>query len=272
MNLVNPDTPIPDILELFNRDGYVVMEDALTSAQVAEVSSAYDRELAAYLETNPLKTGALRAEVKRILEKGPEFELLMDNPPVFRVAREVIGADIELASAGELDYKLPRTPSFIGWHNDFAWMVNVPYPRQNFWVRCTYFLSDVTQNNGPFTLLPGTHLRDHKCPDLRDEHGQPHYLEGQIGITGKAGSCLINHTEIWHCNSANRGDRPRRLIMLLYKHAWMKQWAGGYEDGSLGAYATTPEFAARQTDPIRRQLTGGYAWNYNADHFPAGKR
>lgn len=269
MNVVNSDTPLDAILELFHRDGYVVMENALSPAQVAEISAAYDRELSAQLAASPLKPGALRAEVPRILERGAEFEPMMDHPPVFRVARAVIGADIELATSGELDYKLPRTPSFIGWHNDFAWMVNVPYPRQNFWVRCTYFLSDVTEENGPFTLLPGTHLLDHKCPDLRDENGQPLYQPGQIGITGKAGSCLINHTEIWHCNSANRSDAPRRLIMILYKHAWMKQWAGGDEDGSLGAYATTPEFAARQIDPVRRQLTGAYPWNHGADHFPA---
>ena len=29
--------------------------------------------------------------------------------------------------------------------------------------------------------------------------------------------------------------------MICYKHAWMKQWQDGYQ--------TSPEFAARQTDP-----------------------
>ena len=38
-------------------------------------------------------------------------------------------------------------------------MTDVPYPRQNFWVRCTYFLGDVRDDTGPFTLLPGTHLQ-----------------------------------------------------------------------------------------------------------------
>ena len=48
---------------------------------------------------------------------------------------------------------------------------------------------------------------------------------------------------------------------LLYKHAWMKQWQEGYE--------TTPEFAARQADPIRRQLTGSLVWHHGREHFPA---
>jgi ectoine hydroxylase len=260
VNHVTPDTPLNEIVRLLQRDGYVLMENALTPEQVRELSAAYDRQLALH----PPAPGATRVEVKRILEQDPVFEPLMDLPAVFPVARALIGADIELASSGELDHKLPNTPAYISWHNDFQWMVDVPYPRQNFWVRCTYFLSDVTPEMGPFTLLPGTHLADQACPsDFTAPDGQPRVMEGQIGITGPAGSCLINNTEIWHTNTPNRSDRPRRLIMILYKHAWMKQWQDGYE--------TTPEFAARQTDPVRRQLTGNLVWHYGADHFPAAR-
>jgi ectoine hydroxylase len=257
MNRVTPRTPLPEILELMQRDGYVLMENSLSPAQVAEMSAAYDVQLALY----PPREGALRVEVKRILERNSVFEALMDLPAVFSVARALIGADIELASSGELDHKLPHTRAYIGWHNDFLWMVNVPYPRQNFWVRCTYFLSDVTDEMGPFTLLPGTHRASHACPQEYNEAGQPQSIDSRIGITGPAGSCLINNTEIWHTNTPNRSDRPRRLIMILYKHAWMKQWQDGYE--------TTPEFAARQTDPIRRQLCGCLTWHYGESHFPA---
>lgn len=258
MNRVTQQTPLSEVVALIERDGYALMENALAPAQVATISAAYDRELA----RQPAKPGALRAEVKRILEQGPEFETLIDNSPVFRVARTVIGADIELASGGELDHKLPHTPAYIGWHNDFQWMVNTPYPRQNFWIRCTYFLSDVTADMGPFTLLPGSHREERACPqDWRDETGQPLTQPGQIGITGPAGSCLINNTEIWHTNSPNKSDMPRRLIMVLYKHAWMKQWQEGYE--------TSPEFAADQTDPLRKQLTGRISWHQVEAQFPA---
>jgi ectoine hydroxylase len=257
MNRVTPDTPLDTVMELMRKDGYVLMENALTPEQVATISAAYD----AQLSPHPPKAGALRIELKRILERDPAFEPLMDHPPVLSVARALIGADIELATAGELDHKLPRTPAYIGWHTDFLWMGNVPYPRQNFWVRCTYFISEVTPDMGPFTLLPGTHLAGHACPQDFNASGQPREIEGMVGITGPAGSCLINNTEIWHTNTPNRSDRPRRLIMVLYKHAWMKQWQEGYE--------TTPDFAARQTDPIRRQLCGACVWHHGESNFPA---
>ncbi|MDX1934726.1 MAG: phytanoyl-CoA dioxygenase family protein [Capsulimonadales bacterium] len=257
MNRVSPQTPLSAVLEPFERDGYVLMENALTPAQLTELNDAYDRQLT--LHPRPPK--ATRVEVPRILEQDPAFEPLMDLRPVFRVARAIIGADIELATGGELDHKFAKTPAYIGWHGDFQWMVNVPFPRQNYFVRCVYFMTDVEPDMGPFTLLPGTHRADGPCPGWKDETGQPAYREGQIGITGPAGSCLICNTEIWHTNCPNTADRDRRLIMILYKHAWMKQWQEGYE--------TTPEFAARQTDPLRRQLTGGYVWHYDERHFPA---
>ena len=36
MNRVTPQTPLDDIVELMQRDGYVVMDNALTPRQVAE--------------------------------------------------------------------------------------------------------------------------------------------------------------------------------------------------------------------------------------------
>jgi ectoine hydroxylase-related dioxygenase (phytanoyl-CoA dioxygenase family) len=256
VNRVTPETPLPEVVDLFHRDGYVVMENALTAAQVEALSYAYDRQLALH----PPAAGARHRDIPRILERDPVFEQLMDNPPVFRVAHGILGADIELATGGELDYKPPQTPAHVGWHNDFPRLLNVPYPRRlHFWVRCVYFMSDVSADMGPFTLLPGTHLKEHVCPE--DFRQPPRRIEGQLGITGKAGTCLINNTEIWHTNWPNESDRPRRLIMLLYKHAWMKQAGSGY--------AMIPDFVARQTEPIRRQLVGQFPWDGDFDRFPA---
>ena len=261
MNRVTPLTPPEDTLALLARDGYVLMENALSPPQVAQIREAYDAEIA---QSNA-SADARRIEIKRILEKGDVFAQLMDLPTVFPLVRQIIGADIELASGGELDHKAGPAPAHIGWHNDFQWMTNVPYPRQNYWIRCTYFLGDVSEQMGPFTLLPGSHLNDRACPtDWATADGQPLPIEGQIGIVGEAGSCLINNTEIWHTNTPNRTTESRRLIMLLYKHAWMKQWQEGYE--------ISPEFAAAQTDELRRQLCGQFVWHHGANEFPAFHR
>ena len=63
------------------------MENALTPAQIAALSPAYDAQLAQH----PPTPGATRVEVPRILERDARFESLMDNAPVFEVARGVFG-------------------------------------------------------------------------------------------------------------------------------------------------------------------------------------
>ena len=259
INRVKPETPLDEILPLMERDGYVLMENALPSERLGRLQEAYCRQL----EAHPREEGVRIQRLKRAVERGPEFEDLMDWRPTFRVARAVIGADIELSDGGQLDYKYAHTPAHIGWHNDFKWMVNVPYPRQNFWIRCTYFIRDVTEDMGPFTLLPGSHNAEGVCPDDYNdrETRQPTAIPGQLAMTGRAGSCLINNTEIQHTNTPNRSDRDRALIMICYKHAWMKQWQDGNE--------LSAEFAKRQTEPIRRQLCGLMTWHQGEEHFPA---
>ena len=259
VNRVKPETPLDEILQFMERDGYVLMENALPPDRLEPIQEAYDRQLLAH----PREKGVGRFELKRVLELGPEFEELMDWRPVFQVTRALIGADIELSYGGVLDHKYAHAPAHIGWHNDFKWMVNVPYPRQNFWIRCTYFIRDITEEMGPFTLLPGSHKAEHVCPDDYNdlETRQPSTIPGQLAMTGPAGSCLINNTEIRHTNTPNRSDRDRALIMICYKHAWMKQWQEGYE--------LSAEFASRQTDLVRRQLCGLMTWHKGEEHFPA---
>lgn len=66
MNRVTPDTPLDDVLALLERDGYVLMENALAPpAQVQSLSDAYDDQSALH----PPAPGVLRVEVPRILER-----------------------------------------------------------------------------------------------------------------------------------------------------------------------------------------------------------
>ena len=106
MNRVIPETPLEETARLIQRDGYALMENALAAAQISDLSEAYDRQL----DLHSPQLGATRLEVPRILERDPAFEILMDLPTVFPVARALIGADIELARAGNSIINSPALP------------------------------------------------------------------------------------------------------------------------------------------------------------------
>ena len=48
MNRVTRNTPIENVLTLFARDGYVLLEDALTGDQIADLSAACDERARRY--------------------------------------------------------------------------------------------------------------------------------------------------------------------------------------------------------------------------------
>ena len=49
MNRVTPQTPLDEVLTLMRRDGYVLMEDALTPAQIETLTGPYNQQLAQHL-------------------------------------------------------------------------------------------------------------------------------------------------------------------------------------------------------------------------------
>lgn len=250
------EAQLPAILNAMAEYGYVIIREALGADTLAAMLPRYHELMASPIE-EATATGGRHGlvELPRIVERDPVFEQLMDWPATFPIARQVIGADITLAASGEAYFSPPQMPAWISWHNDFAWMVDVPLPRQNFWVRTTYLLDDVDDDTGPMTVIPGSHRSTEPPPaNWSDVQGQPIIPDHAVRFTGKAGDCFINNTEIWHTNTPNTSDRARKLIMLTYKHAWMKAWE---ENG----HTITPAFAQRQTDPRRRQLCGVGVWH-----------
>ncbi len=245
--------PLPaDALDRFASDGFVRLPGALTTAQVAACRSAFDRLLDPLVAAGPREV----YEATRIIEREPAFLDLAAHPVTLALVRRVIGRDVTLASAGEAYLNPPGARAYISWHGDFQWLVDVPYPRQNFWVRATWFMDDVDADTGPMTALPGTHRETRPCPcaELTLPDGQPREMPGAVAFTGRAGDLVLNHTELWHTNTPNRSPRPRRLAMFIYKHAWMRPWESGEHEIS-------PAFATAQEDPVRRQLCGVGRWN-----------
>ena len=250
-----------DLLTEFDRDGYVAIRGALAGGALRACQEAYERLLA-----GPLQEGERKPVYRatRIIEREPAFTELIDHPSLLPLLRTVIGRDVTLASAGEAYWNPAGAKAFISWHGDFQWMVDVPHPRQNFWVRATWLLDDVDADTGPMTVLPGSHREPHPCPDdLTGPDGQPREIPGQVALTGKAGDLFLNHTELWHTNTANRGTRPRKLAMMTFKHAWMRQWGQGHE--------VSAAFAEAQTDPIRRQLCNAGDWHVFDGQWPCAR-
>ena len=186
------------------------------------------------------------------------------DPVILALAVLQLGPDIELASPGEIDRKLPRSEaSECGWHTDFTWMPFVPRPRPFFWLTAYFFVTDITEDSGPLWVVPGSHRWVAEPDDavVRWTHSG-NQIPGVRPLTGPAGTLMLFNNEIWHRSPPNVSSVDRLVLRVHVKPSWMKAWGHGLID---------PQGALMAIDePHARQVTGSLdyddvPWEYGDD-------
>ncbi len=133
----------------------------------------------------------------------------------------------------------------------------VPDERGNTVCNSVWMLDDFTEDNGALRIVPGSHLWK-RLP----EPGA--VVEGEVLVTGKAGTVVVMNAHMWHGGSGNRTDRPRRAMHVYYtrgdkpQQQYQKQWV-------------RPEVQARLSPVGRRLLALDDARNDELSAAGAGK-
>ena len=86
-----------------------------------------------------------------------------------------------------------------------------------------FFLDDVTLENGPLEVVPGTHngplyslWHDGVFTGAVSSEVELEKKEGAISCTGRAGSACLMHSKLLHGSSSNRTKLPRSLFIVSY--------------------------------------------------------
>ena len=189
-------------------DGWVLLHGVLGTAQVAELRGAVDAAVAAQAEGVEVRAGTVTIRDATVL--GAPVQALGAIPPVVAAVREVLGPEPVVVSS------LMRNPvgatAQQGLHVDWAGPIAPGHDQQ---VQAMFFLDDVTADNGPPRVVPGTHrcgsIPPKNLTDPRARHRDEHC------VVGPAGSVLVFSSHTWHSGTANTSGRPRRVITLTYR-------------------------------------------------------
>ena len=223
--------------------GYTLVPGAIPPALLTPLRQRFDELIADYrnVPTAVYYPETQAIDLNRLFELDPIFEELMDLSSVFPLAEEVFEGEIELLGSAIGNYTPPQAAPRGGWHHDGSG-----------YIRFTFFLSDLTEAEGPTAIVPGTHHAEALPPSwMNDDAGLPRAVPGMMPAMGAAGTCLVNNTLLWHTGTPNQSDQPRRIIWVVYKHT-------SWEKPPQEHLIYTPEFALRQTNPHRRRLCGLY--------------
>jgi ectoine hydroxylase-related dioxygenase (phytanoyl-CoA dioxygenase family) len=227
-------------VDAFQRDGYLVVENAVTPDQLSRLKA----DLAGWVEESRTHSEPFGPET---LDGRPRFDMgeehTADHPALRRVnnpsdisdsylqvmrnartvdiVADLIGPDVKFHHC-KINVKLPGTKTEVAYHQDFAF---TPHTNDDV-VTALLMMDDVTEENGCLMVVPGTHRGPmHTLFDggtfvgkMRPET-EAKMKSRQIPVTGPAGAVCLMHTRLAHGSAPNSSDRPRGLYICVYTAA-----------------------------------------------------
>jgi ectoine hydroxylase-related dioxygenase (phytanoyl-CoA dioxygenase family) len=231
-------------IELFRRDGFVVIGDVLNTEQIARLADGCSdvvSEIVALDKDNTGNRGAQRysfggSSLTRSQLHRPAWQMLLEISPVTDLVSALFGSDAYILRAASGDFCLPGTVDYQRLHADVRDWVSAsasPFsafhdPSGNITIRdlpcpyiCVNFLpQDVTRLNGPTRQIPGTQNSRAIIPGLADE---PEWMRLSTVCPAPAGSIMIRDTRAWHGGTPNLSDATRAIPNLEFYAPWFRE-------------------------------------------------
>jgi ectoine hydroxylase-related dioxygenase (phytanoyl-CoA dioxygenase family) len=203
-----------DALVAFERDGYVVLEDAIDAELVAELLAAIDRVM---VDADiPFGTnGFLGFHTRRIfnlLPRDPLFARVPLHPAVLPLVEQVLDPQCLLSSLTAIEMQPGQEAQPL--HADDG---SIALPRPHPTVVCValWALTDFDHANGATRLVPGSHRRDRRPAKGEQEE----YVEAEM----PAGGVLLYDGSLWHGGGTNTTDHRRVGIVVNHCAGFLRQ-------------------------------------------------
>ncbi|CAN5794580.1 hypothetical protein BH11PSE1_BH11PSE1_15630 [soil metagenome] len=231
-------------VNLFRRDGFVVIANVLTSEQtgfLADGCNAVAREILALDGDRAGNRGSHRysfggCSLTRSQLHRPEWQMLLDIPAVTQIVTAIFESPDYVLRAASGDFCLPGAVEYQPLHSDVNdWRSNerTPFsayhdPRGQVTIRdlpcpyvCVNFLpQDVTRLNGPTRQIPGTQHSRVRIPRLDDE---PEWMRLSTVCPGPGGATMIRDVRARHGGTPNVSDHMRAIPNLEFYAPWFRE-------------------------------------------------
>ena len=232
----------------FERDGFLIIEDAIPPERVSALGRVVDGLYENYLAENGLGPHA-RMNMTDFVGADDEFMALLDWPVTFPKVWGILGWNIQLYHSHLIvtppEPAEERTREWrLGWHQDSG-RLNIELdaaPRPRVSLKVGYFLTDTTEpDRGNFHIVPGSHLRN-RLSFPEDGASDP---PDATPVRVPAGTAVFFDRRLWHAAGRNHSDVTRKVLFYGYSYRWLRP-----RDNM------TVDHYMDRCDPIQRQLLG----------------
>jgi ectoine hydroxylase-related dioxygenase (phytanoyl-CoA dioxygenase family) len=173
---------------------------------------------------------------RNLLQLCPMVRTIWTQPPLPEILTDVLGPHFGLVRVLYFD-KPPEQSWALPWHKDFAIAVKdnrppseqfkrpttkmgVPHVEAPEWlleqmVTLRLHLDDITDENGPLKVVPGSHRGDEK--------------QSFVTILGPRGDVLMMRPLLSHCSNRSKEGTSRHRRILHFEFAGVEELPDGYE-------------------------------------------
>ena len=220
----------------FEQDGYLMLPDAIPADALQAMQLEFERWKeesrnfdAPYGETFDKRPrfdvepghSAARPALRRIaspIEISDTYLAFMRDNRALDALLDILGPNIRFENA-KINSKQPGAATRVRYHQDFLFE---PHTNDGM-VTVLFFLDDVTPENGPLEVVPGTHrgpLYDHWHDGVFTgavSAAVAAEMQPQaVPCLGAAGAACLMHTRLLHGSAPNLSDTPRTLFICAY--------------------------------------------------------
>lgn len=237
LELVTPDQ-VDRATELFYRDGFVAVRDALTGDRLRRLQEATRRVVDEILEVDPDGSigggaGGLPHRYSFGSTSGSRHRLhdaawvdVIDLPATTPILTAIFGSANYVVGGGGGDLALPGAIEYQGLHSDNIWTEphdpvgktttrDMPVPV----VTINFAMVDLTPENGPIRQIPGTQRSRDPIPNLADE---PLWMKHSTVCPAPAGTAIVRDNRAWHSGTPNVSTEVRSLPNIEYFAPWFR--------------------------------------------------
>ncbi|MEM7219029.1 MAG: phytanoyl-CoA dioxygenase family protein [Pseudomonadota bacterium] len=243
LEVLQPDD-VERAAELFYRDGFVLVANALDDEQLTRLRAGAEREMRAIVALDPQRAGNRgprrysfgSASLTGQLLHHPEWAMLVDLPTVTPIVEAIFGSADYTVRGGGGDFCLPGAVRYQPLHSDIGNRRTLrgkefgsffdPRGRLTYrdlpcpFLCCNFLTADQTALNGPTRQIPGTQHSHAPMPRLAEE---PEWMRLSTVNPAPAGSVLIRDVRAWHGGTPSLSDHPRAIPNVEYFAPWYRE-------------------------------------------------
>jgi ectoine hydroxylase-related dioxygenase (phytanoyl-CoA dioxygenase family) len=224
-------------IDQYNEQGFLVVENVLTAEEISALQSDFDNWVeesrqheAPYGDTLDGRArfdiegdhSADHPSLRRVTsptEISDAFKHAALKSKLAKISGQLIGGNGARLHHSKVNSKLPHTATQVKWHQDFPF---TPHTNDDL-VTSLLMVSDVTAENGPLQVVPGSHKgtlfphwHDDQFTGAVSSEVEEQLCQKPVSCFAPSGSVCFMHSRLLHASSPNNTELPRTLFISVY--------------------------------------------------------